>query len=189
MLEFFSVCLKTFVIKCWEKKHCSRHLKLQFKYCVSRWWQSFEDQVAHLFMPLLIQYLEFHISFTKVVVVVQSLSCVRLFATPWTAAHQASLSFTISRSLLKLLSIELVMPSSHLVLCLPLLLWLSVFPRIRVFSSGIRWPKYWSFSFSISPSSEYLGLISLRIYWFDLLAVQETLKSVFQPHSLKTSSL
>ena len=98
MLEFFSVCLKTSVIKCWEKKHCSRHLKLQFKYCVSRWWQSFEDQVAHLFMPLLIQYLEFHISFTKVVVVVQSLSCVRLFATPWTAAHQASLSFTISLS-------------------------------------------------------------------------------------------
>ena len=87
MLEFFFVCLKTFVIKFWEKKHCSRHLKLQFKYCVSRWWQSFEDQVAHLFMPLLIQYLEFHILFTKVVVVVQSLSCVRLFATPWAVAH------------------------------------------------------------------------------------------------------
>ena len=121
-------------------------------------------------------------------VVVQSLSCVRLFVTPWTAAHQASLSFTISWSLLKLLSIELVMPSSHLVLCLPLLLRPSVFPSSRVFSSGIRWLKYWSFSFSISPSSEYLGLISLKIYWFDLLAVQETLK-VFQPHSLKTSSL
>ena len=104
MLEFFSVCLKTFVIKCWEKKHCSRHLKLQFKYCVSRWWQSFEDQVAHLFMPLLIQYLEFHISFTKVVVVVQSLSCVRLFVTPWTIARQTSLTLTIFQILLKLTS-------------------------------------------------------------------------------------
>ena len=113
--------------------------------------------------------------------VVRSLSHVWLFATPWTAACQASLSFIISQSLLKLMSIESVMPSNHLFLCYPLLLLPSIFPSIRVFSneSGlhIRWPKYWSFSFSISPSSEYLGLISFRTNWFDLLAVQVTLKS------------
>ena len=101
--------------------------------------------------------------------------------TPWTAAHQASLSITNSQSLLKLMSIELVMPSNHLVLCCPLLLLPSIFPRIRVFSNDsalhIRWPKYWSFSFNISPCSEYAGLISFRMDWFDLLAVQETLKS------------
>ena len=109
--------------------------------------------------------------------------------TPWTAAHQASLSFTISLSLFKLM----VMPSNHLSLCCPLLLMLSIFPSIRVFSNEsalhIRWPKYWSFSFSISPSSEYLGLISFRIDWFDLLSVQGTLKSCLQHHSLKTSIL
>ena len=113
-------------------------------------------------------------------VVVQSLSRVRLSATPWTAARQASLSFTISRSCLKLMSIEAVMPSSHLILCHPLLL-PSLFPNIRIFSNElalrIRWPKYWSFSFSISPSSEYSGLISFRFDWFDLPVVQRTLFS------------
>ena len=115
---------------------------------------------------------------------------VRLFATPWTAACQASLSFTISQSLLKLMSIELVMPSNHLILCCPLLLLPSIFPSNRVFSSEsalhIRWPKYWSFS--ISPSSKYSGLISFRIDWFDL-AVQGTLKSLLHHHSLKASVL
>ena len=128
-----------------------------------------------------------------VVAVLQLLSHVSCFATPWTAARQASLSFTISWSLLKLMSIELVMPSSHLILCRPLLLLPSVFPSIRVFSnkSGlcIRWPKYWSFSFSISPSSEYSELISFRIDWFALLAVQGTLKSFLQHHSSKASIL
>ena len=107
--------------------------------------------------------------------VVQLLSCVRLSATPWTAALQASLSFTISQSLLKLMSIESVMPSNHLVLCHPLLL-PSIFPGIRVFSNEsalcIRWPKYWSFSFSINPSNEYSGFLSFRTDWLDLLAVQ-----------------
>ena len=112
---------------------------------------------------------------------VQSLSCVRLFVTPWTAAHQASLSITNSQSLLKLMSIfELVMPSSHLILCRPRLLSPSIFPSIRVFSNEsvlpIRWPKYWSFSFNISPSNEHSGLISFRMYWLDLLAVQGTLR-------------
>ena len=116
-----------------------------------------------------------------------------LFATPWTVAHQAPLSPTISWSLLKHMSIELVMPSNHLILCCPLLLPPSVLPSIRVFSSVsvlcIRWPKYWSFSFSISPSNEYSGLISFRIDWFELLAVQETLKSLLQHHNLKASTL
>jgi len=111
-----------------------------------------------------------------IVVAVQSLSRVWLFAIPWPAAIQASLSFTNSRSLLKLMSIESVMPSNHLILCPSLLLLPSIFPSIRVFSNElvlcIRWPKYWSFSFSISPSNEYSGLISFRIDWFDLLAVQ-----------------
>ena len=124
---------------------------------------------------------------------VQSLSRVQLFATPWTAAHQASLSITNSRSLLKLMSIESVMPSNHLVLCHPLLFLPSVFPSIRVFSNEsvlcIRWPKYWSFSFSISPSNEYSGLISFRMDWLDLLAVQGTLKSLLQHHSSKASIL
>ena len=114
---------------------------------------------------------------------VQSLSHVRLFATPWTAACQASLSITNSWSLLKLMSFESVMPSNHLTLCCPLLLPPSIFPSIRVFLSEsvllIRWPKHWSFSFSISPSNEYSGLISFNMDWFGLLAVQETLERVF----------
>ena len=123
---------------------------------------------------------------------VQSLSCVQLSATPWTAARQAFQSITNSRSLLKLMSIKPVMPSNHLILC-RLLLPPSVFPRIRVFSNqsalSIRLPKYWSFSFSISPSNEYSGLISFRIDWFDLPAVQGTLKSLLQHHSSKASIL
>ena len=119
-------------------------------------------------------------------VVVQSLSCVWLFATPWTIAGQASLFFTITRSLLKLMSIKLVMPSNHIILCRPLLP-PSVFPSIRVFSKvsvpHIRWSKCWNFSFSIKPSNEYSGLTSFRIDWFDLHAVQGTLKSLLQHHS------
>ena len=123
---------------------------------------------------------------------IQWLSHVQLFATPWIAAYQASLSITNSRSLLKLMSIESVMPSSHLILCFPLLLpWIP--PNIRVFSSEstlhMRWPKYWSFSFSISPSNEHPGLISFRMDWLDLFAVQGTLKSLLQHHSSKASIL
>ena len=120
---------------------------------------------------------------------VQSLSCVRLFETSWNAARQASLSITNSWSLLKLMSIELVMPSSHLILCHPLLLPPSIFPSIRVFSNKsvlcIRWPKYWSFSFSISPFNEHLGLISFRMDWLDLLAIQGTLKSLLPTPQVK----
>ena len=118
--------------------------------------------------------------------------CVRLFVTPWTAARQASLSITHSRSLLKLMSIESVMPSNHLILCRPLLL-PSIFPSNRIFSTEsvlrIRWPKYWSFSFSIIPSNEYSGLISFRIDWFYLFEVEWTLKSLLQHHNLKASIL
>ena len=113
--------------------------------------------------------------------------------TPWIAAHQTSLSITNSWSLLKLMSIESVMPSNHLILCHPLLFLPSIFPSIRVFSNEsiihMRWPKYWSFSFSISPSNEYSGLISFRIDWLDLLAIQGTLKSLLQHHSSKASIL
>ena len=120
---------------------------------------------------------------------VQSLSCVWLFVTPWTAARQASLSITNSQSLLKLMCIESVILSSQLILCHPLLLQPSIFPSIRVFSNEsvlhIRWTKYWSFSFSISPSNEYSGLISFRMDWLDLRTVQETLKSLLQHHSSK----
>ena len=118
---------------------------------------------------------------------VQSLSCVRLFVTLWITACQVSLSITNSQSLLKLMSIESALLSNHLILCHSLLLLPSIFPSIRVFSNEsvlyIRWPKYWSFSFSISPSNDYSGLISFRIDWFDLLAVQGTLKSLLQHHS------
>ena len=131
------------------------------------------------------------LSFFLFISSVQLLSLVRLFATPWTAECQASLSLTNSQSLLKLTSIRLVMPSNHLILCCPLLL-ASIFPSIRVFSNEsvlcIRWPKYWSFSFNISPSNEYSGLISFRIDWLDLLAVQGTLKSPLQHHSSKAST-
>ena len=124
---------------------------------------------------------------------VQSLSHARLFATPWTTACQASLSITNSQSLRKLMSIELVKPPNHLFLCCPLLLLFSIFPSTRVFSNEsvlhIRWPKYWSFSFNISPSSEYSGLISFRMDWLDLLAVQGTLKSLLQHPSSKASIL
>ena len=124
---------------------------------------------------------------------VQSLSHFRVFATPWSAARQASLSITNSWSLLKLMSIELVMPSNHLILCHPLLLLPSNFPSIRVFSNEsvlcIRWPKHWGFSFNISPSNEYSGLISFRMDWLDLHAVQGTLKSLLQHHSSKASIL
>ena len=124
---------------------------------------------------------------------VQSLSHVRFFAAPWTAARQASLSITSSQSLLRFMSIESVMPSSHLIFCHPLLLVPSIFPSIRVFSNEstlcIRWPKYWSFSFSISPSNEYSGLIPFRMDWLDLLAVQGTLRSLLQHHSSKASVL
>ena len=130
--------------------------------------------------------------FSKITVV-ESFSCVWLFAIPWTAAPKASLSFTISWSLLKLMSIELMMPSSHLILCHPLLLLPAILPSIRVFPNEstlyIRWPKYWSFCFSISPSNEYSELISFRIDWFDLLAVKGTLKSLLPLHNSKAPIL
>ena len=120
-------------------------------------------------------------------------SCVQLFVTPWIAALQASLSSTISGSLLRFMSIESVMTFNHLILCCPLLLQSSIFPSIRVFSNEsvlcIRWPKYWSFNFSISPSKKYSGLISFRIDWLNIFALQETLKSILQHHSLKASIL
>ena len=130
---------------------------------------------------------------SRIVVVVQLLSRVLLFMTPWTGAHQASLSSAISQSLLKLMFIKSVMPSNHLILWHPLLLPPSIFPSIRIFSNEsvlyIRWPKYWSFSFNISLSNEYPGLISFRMDWLDLLAVQGTLKSLLQHHSSKASIL
>ena len=139
---------------------------------------------------LIFQYLFWHsLLLLCLIIIVQLLSPVWLFVTSWTAARQASLSLTISLSLFKLMSIEWVMPCNYLILCLPLLLLPSVFPSIRVFSNKsalhIRWPKYWSFSFSTSPSNEYSGLISFRIDWFDSLVVQGTLKNLLQHHSLK----
>ena len=129
----------------------------------------------------------------KSIVVVQLLSLVQFFATPWIAACSASLSFTISQILLKLMSVELVMPSNHLILFRPLFLLPSIFSSIRIFSNElalqIRWPKCWSFCFSNSPSSEYSGLITFRIDWLDLLAVQGTLKNLLQHHTLKASVL
>ena len=149
-------------------------------YCVVR--------ILHIFQrkKLLLAICSLNISSQFVVwlliFIIQSLSRVQLFVTPWTAAHWASLSITSSWSLLKLMSFELVMPSNHLILSCPLLLLSSIFPSMKVFSNEsvllIRWQKYWSFSFSISPSNEYAGLTSFRIYWFDLLAVQGTLKSL-----------
>ena len=164
--------MKIFFIYIPKKQHCLQDLSLQ-QNCLG-----FKFQLKH---------------FLTLYVVVQSLSCVRLFETPWTAARQASLSITNSLSLPKLMSIESVMPSNHLILCHPFLLLPSLFPSIRVFSSELafhfRWPKYWSFSFSISPSSEYSGLISFRMDWLDVLAVQGTLKSLLQHHSSKASLL
>ena len=129
--------------------------------------------------------------FHTIISSVQSLSCVWLFVTPWIAAHQASLSITNSWRLRKLTSIESVMPSSHLILCRPLLLLPPIPPSIRVFSNEstlhTRWPKYWSFSFSISPSNEHPGMISFKMDWLDLLAVQGALKSLLQHHSSKAS--
>ena len=128
-----------------------------------------------------------------IIVIVQRLSHVQVFMTPWTAAHQASLSFTNSQSVLKLMCIKSVMPSNHLILCCPLLLLPPIPPSIRVFSNELtlcmRWPKYWSFSFSIIPSKEHPGLISFRMDWLDLLAVQGTLRSLLQHHSSKASIL
>ena len=131
--------------------------------------------------------------FTRIYQSVQLLSCVQLFVIPWNAARQTSLSITNSQNLVKLMSINSVMPSNHLILCHLLLFLPSIFPSIRVFSKEsvlpIRWPKYWSFTFSISPSNEHSGLISFRIDWFELLAIQGTLKSLLQHHSSKASIL
>ena len=145
--------------------------------------------------PLLLHLtdLKFLTSFYVGLLLLFSQSHDQLFATPWAAACQASLSLTLSRSLPKFMSIESEMPSNHLILCRPLFLPPSIFPSIRVFSNKsalcIRWPKYWSFNFSISPSNEYSGLISFRVDWFDLLAVQRTLKSLLQHCNLKASIL
>ena len=139
--------------------------------------------------PRLCNLQTYHLQFSSV----QSLSHVWLFATPWTTARQASLSITNSQSLPKLMSIVSVMPSNHIILCHPLLLLPSIFPNIRVFSNEsalcIRWPKYWSFSFNISPSNEHPELISFRMDWLDLLAVQGTFKSLLQHHTSKASIL
>ena len=142
-----------------------------------------------VFIVMMVSQVNTHVKSSSV----QSLSCVRLLVTRWTAACQASLSITNSWSLPKLKSIELVIPSNHLILCHPLLLLSSIFPSIKVFANEsvlcIRWPKYWSFSVSISPFSEYSGLISFRMDWLDLLAVQGTLTSLLQHHSSKASIL
>ena len=144
------------------------------------------QQTLEIFIPLFPP-------FSVLFVVVQLLSCVWLFETTWAAAHQALLSFTISRSLLEFVSAESVILSNHLILCHPLLLLPPLFPSLSVFTSestfGIRWPKYWSFSLSISPSNDYLGLISFRVAWFDLLEVQGTLKSLLEHHNSKPSIL
>ena len=142
------------------------------KHLLISWLQSLSAVILEAFLP-----------FSSV----QSLSRVWLFATPWIAACQASLSITNSRSSPKLMCIEMVMPSSHLILCCPLLLLPPIPPSIRVFSNGISWPKYWSSSLSIIPSNEHPGLVSFRMDWLDLLAVQGTLKSPLQHHSSKAS--
>ena len=171
----------------WCKSSCGFSL-LNF---AIRYWNTFLNKcgyVRHYFNVYFSLYAFLLMTFSSV----QSLNHVRLFVTPWIAARQAFLPITNSRSLLKFMSIELVMPSNHLNLCHPLLLLPSIFPSIRVFSNEslcIRWPKYWSFSFSISPCSEYSGLISFRMDWLDLLAVQGTLKSFLQQHSSKASIL
>ena len=161
--------------------------------CIERLWGFHRRGCSLTGQPVAFTWLVVELLAEPVVVSVQSLSCVRLSATPWTAARQASLSITNSRSLPILMSLESVMPSNHLILCHPLLLLPSLFPSIRVFSSEsalcIRWPKYWSFSFNIRPSNEHLELISFRMDWLDLVAVQGTLKSLLQHHSSKASIL
>ena len=173
------------------KARAPKYDRFYFKFClyylVSVWpWTSWLVSLSLSFLISKMKIIN-HLSS------VQLLSHVRLFATPWTTAHQASLSITNSWSLLKLISIESVMPSNHHILCRPLLLLPSIFPSIRVFSNesalGSRWPKYWSFSFSISPSNEHPGLISFRMDWLDLLAIQGTLKNRLQHHSSKASIL
>ena len=154
--------------------------------CIAKQTQPLDHQGSPIIFYFVGVTLVYNVVCVVDVAIVQSLSCVRLFANPWTAAHQVPLS-SISQSLLKFVSIELVMLSHHLILCRPLLLLFSVFPTIRVFSNEsafrIRWPKYWGFNFSISPSNEYSELISFRIDWFDFLAVKWTLKSLLQHHS------
>ena len=156
---------------------------IELDYCDTEWFALETNQDHALFLR------QHQVHFSSV----QLLSRVRLFATPWTAAHQASLSITNPQSLLKLMSIESVMPPNHLILCHPLLFPPSIFPSIRVFSNEsalwIRWPKYRSVSFNISPSSGHSGLISFRMDWLDLLAVQGTLKGLLQHHSSKASIL
>ena len=160
--------------------------KIKLKKSLLEFWYAFRYFAHRYFLSSSVS---IHSSFSWV----QSLSHVRLFATPWTTARQASLSITNTRSSLRLTSIESVMPSSHLILCRPLLLLPPIPPSIRVFSNEstlrMRWPKYWSFSFSISPSKEHLALISFRTDWLDLLAVEGTLKSLHQHHSSKMSIL
>ena len=165
--------------------HYAKQNKLVIKRQTIVWFHLYKVPTVIRFMKTEIRQAVTHFSS------VQSLSRVRLFVTPWIAAHQASLSITSSRSLLKFMSIKKVMPSSHLILCRPLLLLPPTPPSIRVFSNEsalrMRWSKYWSFSFSISPSNEHPGLISFRMDWLDLLAVQGTLKSLLQHHSSKAS--
>ena len=158
-----------------------------------KWWEGFNSMTGKRSFALLLGIKQEACWPIAVVSSVQSLNRVQLFVTPWTAARQTSLSIANSWSLPKPMSIESVMPSNHLILCRPLLLLPSIFPSIRVFLNEsalrMRWPKYWSFSFNISPSSEHPGLISFRMDWLDLLAVQGTLKSLLQRHSSKASIL
>ena len=186
-IEFFSGCVpannlkKAVIFSNIKKKKC---LKVYFvNACTDKWLRSEFQSLFLINNETSLQYVSS----------VQTLSHVQLFVTPWIAARQASLSITISRSSPKLLSIESVMPSSHLIHCQPLLFLPPIPPSIRVFSNEstlhMRWPKYWSFSFRISPSKEHPGLIFFRMDWLDLLAVQGTLKSLLQHHSSKASSL
>ena len=159
--------------------------KQLLKYHQMYTWTSTKYILNYHSFNIFVLYYSFKLKFSSV----KLLSLVRIFVTPWTPARQASLSITNSQSLPKLMSIELVMPSNHLILCRPLVLLPSIFPSIRVFSNESalcsRWPKYWNFSFNINPSNEHPGLISFRMDWLDLLAVQGTLKSLLQHHSSK----
>ena len=172
-------------------------LNLNVSHCISSWSHHFLSKSVSLSIKCQILFSHFNVNILVPEPWMQKnsvqFSRVWLFATPWTAAGQASLSITNSRSLLKLMPIALVMPSKHLILCHPLLLPPSIFPSIRIFSKEsvlcIRWPKYWSFSLSISPSNEYSGLIFFRMDWLNLLSVPGTLKSLLQCHSSKASIL